>query len=65
MPLNTTMPAGQPPQGVNSDFISPQYDGGRLVAVDVTFLSIAIIMMILRLYTQAVLSKRVGLEDCK
>lgn len=65
MPWNSTTPAGQPPQGVTSDFVSPQYDGGRLVAVDVTFLSMAIIMMILRLYTQAVLSKRVGLDDCK
>lgn len=65
MPLNSTTPAGPPPSGVASNFINPQYDGGRFVAVGITFLSIAIIMMAVRLYTQIALLKRVGLDDCK
>lgn len=63
--LPTTVPAGPIPSGMTSNFTNPQYDGERFAAVTITFLSLAVIIVSLRLYTQLILLKRAGFDDCE
>ena len=65
MPSNITIPAGSPPRGVVSNIVDPQYYGGCFVVINITFLSIALVMLVSRFYAQIMILKRVGLDDCK
>lgn len=56
--LPTIVPAGRPPSGLTSNFTNPQYDGEIFVAVTVVFLSLTIIIISLRVYTQFILLKK-------
>lgn len=61
----TTVPARPPPPGLPSNFTNPPDHGKTFAAVAITFLSLAVFIVSLRLYTQLTLLKRIDLDDCK
>ena len=63
--FSTTIPAGPPPSGLASNFTNTQDHGKRFAAVAVTFLSLAVFIVSLRVYTQLTLLKRINIDDCK
>lgn len=61
----TTVPARPPPSGLTSNFTNPQDHGKGFAAVAITFLSLAVFIVSLRVYTQLTLLKRIDIDDCK
>ncbi|MCJ1424813.1 hypothetical protein MMC29_002701 [Sticta canariensis] len=59
----TTVPARPPPSGLTSNFTNPQDRGNQFAAVAITFLSLAVFIVSLRVYTQFTLLKRIDIDD--
>jgi hypothetical protein len=60
-----TIPAGHPPPGVTSNFLKPAENKiGCRLAVYIT-LPMAIISLIMRIYTRLRISGGIGVDDCK
>ena len=60
-----TSPAGKPPAGLKSNFVNPHYAGGRFIAISGIFLSLAVVAVVLRIYTRAVIQRCFAADDCK
>lgn len=65
MASTAIIPAGKPPAGVTPNFVNPQYDGGRFIAISAVFLGLAVAIVILRAYTRAVIQRCFAADDCK
>ena len=58
-------PPVPPPPGVISNFTDPDSLSATCLAINVSFLAIAGVFVILRFYTRACITRRVGWDDCK
>ncbi|KAK2806791.1 hypothetical protein FQN50_005653 [Emmonsiellopsis sp. PD_5] len=59
----TITPAGPPPPGQVSNFIDPPYDGTRFLVVNVIFMPLAVIAVLIRLWTRFAVTRAGGLDD--
>lgn len=70
-PLGITMsaseliPAGPPPPGISSNFKNPESIAGKFIGLAIFFLTLTVIVVTLRLYTQIVILRRLGIDDCE
>lgn len=58
------IPAWPAPPGFTSNFKNPEGIGHRFVGVAITFLPLTVIVLALRLYTQIVILRKLGIDDC-
>ena len=64
-PISGNVPALQPPPGVTSDFDNPS-DLSSLTIALVTSMSLIILLAVCsRVYTKAIIMRKMTLEDCK
>ncbi|KAK2753058.1 hypothetical protein FQN55_005018 [Onygenales sp. PD_40] len=61
--VTTITPAGPPPPGQVSNFIDPPYDGTRFLIVNVIFMPLAVIAVLIRLWTRFAVTRAGGLDD--
>ncbi len=65
MASTAIIPAGKPPAGVTSNFVNPQYYGGRFIAVNTIVLTLAVLVVVLRTYTRIAIQQCFAADDCK
>lgn len=58
------IPAWPVPPGLSSNFENPEGIGNRFVGVAIGFLTFALVVVALRLYTQIAITRKLGLDDC-
>ncbi|KAL4947588.1 hypothetical protein BDW69DRAFT_111198 [Aspergillus filifer] len=56
-------PALAPPDGQQSNFVDPEYDGDRFVIVNVVFLFISLSSLLIRLWTRTFIARGFRLDD--
>ncbi|PGH15341.1 hypothetical protein AJ79_02507 [Helicocarpus griseus UAMH5409] len=56
-------PAGKPPAGVTSNFVNPPYDGTRFAVVNAVFMPLAVIAVLIRIWTRFAITRAGGLDD--
>ena len=59
------LPALAPPSGVLSNFDNPETLAPSLVAVNVTFLSLMLVAVTIRLYSRGFVVHALGWDDCR
>lgn len=64
MSASELIPAWPAPLGHSSNFENPKGIGHRFVGLAVGLLTLTVIVVALRLYTQIVIIRRLGLDDC-
>ena len=57
-------PAGHPPPGVHSNFLNPVSLREPVIAVNTSFVILAALAVVLRLYAKAVVTQATGWDDC-
>ena len=65
MASTTIIPAGKPPAGVQSNFVNPYYGGAKFIGVSSFFLTLAVVVVVLRTYTRIVIQRCFAADDCK
>ena len=65
MDISSQIPSLPPPPGVKSNFVDPPNNAPILYAISYVFFGITTLGVIARLYTVAVVMKKIHLEDCK
>ncbi|KAJ5488846.1 hypothetical protein N7539_003736 [Penicillium diatomitis] len=63
MTSNTIIPAMPPPAGHTSNFVNPDYIGGKFVAVNCIFLSLALISLGVRIWTRCFVVRNFRWDD--
>ena len=54
-----------PPPGVVPDFVHPVSRAHQVIVVTVVFLTLAALMVMLRMYTRWFITRAVGYDDCE
>ena len=63
--LLKTLPAGQPPPGVQPNFADPPSRAPVILGVCLTFAVLAVICFSIRIYTKLAIAKNWKWDDCK
>lgn len=61
----STLPAGDPPPGIQPNFSDPPTLVPALLGVPAAFLVLAVLCFFVRIYTKVFISKRWGWDDCE
>lgn len=64
MSASDLIPAWPAPSGHSSNLENPEGVGYRFVGLAVGLLTLTVVVVVLRLYTQIVIIRRLGLDDC-
>lgn len=64
MSASELIPAWPAPSGHSSSLENPKGVGHRVVGLAVGLLTLTVVVVVLRLYTQIVIIRRLGLDDC-
>lgn len=62
---STIVPAMPPPLGQTSNFVDPDFIGGKFVAVNCVFLSLAALSLGVRIWTRFFVVRNFRWDDCK
>lgn len=62
---SSSLPFHPPPPGITANYVNPESQGGLLVGIGLTFLSLTICLVAMRLYTKVFIARRWDLEDGK
>lgn len=54
-----------PPPGVTPNFINPESQGHLVVIVAAITLTFAVLAVLMRIYTRALIVRRLGWDDCE
>lgn len=65
MASDTIIPAMPPPAGQTSNFVNPEYIGGKFVAVNCTFLPLAVLALGVRTWTRLFVVRSFRWDDCE
>ena len=60
-----TLPAGQPPPGIQPDFADPPTRVPVILGVGITFAVLAVICFSIRIYTKLAITKNWKWDDCE
>lgn len=60
-----TIPAGQPPPGINPNFADPPTRVPIILGICAAFLVLAVICFVIRIYTKLAVAKKWTWDDCK
>jgi hypothetical protein len=63
--LLKTIPAAQPPPGIQPNFSNPETQVPAMLGVGIAFLALALICFTIRIYTKATISKNYRWDDGK
>lgn len=63
--LLKTLPAGQPPRGIQPNFSHPPTRVPVILGVSITFIVLAILCFSIRIYTKLVIAKKWKWDDCR
>ena len=58
------IPAFPPPPGVVSNFDNPKTLSSSIIGVNVTFLSLMLIVVFIRIYSRGFIARSLGWDDC-
>ena len=58
------IPAIPPPPGVVSNFENPETLASSIIGVNVTFLSLMLIVVFIRIYARSFIVRSLGWDDC-
>lgn len=58
------MPAMPPPDGQKSNFINPTYQGDKFLIVNCVFLPLAVIALVVRIWTRIFIVRNFRSDDC-
>ena len=59
------IPAGDPPDGEQSNFVNPQSSAKALIILNVVFVSLMLCSVMIRVYTKGVIIRSLGWDDCR
>ena len=62
---SSSLPFHPPPPGITANYVNPESQGGLLVGIGLTFLSLMICLVAMRLYTKVFVARRWDLEDSR
>lgn len=60
-----TIPAAPPPQGITPDFVDPPSRSNLLLGLTSTFLGLAVISYVIRMYAKITIFRKVTWDDCE
>lgn len=65
MASDTITPVMAPPAGQTSNFVNPDYNGARFVAVNCIFLPLAVLALAVRTWTRLFVVRSFRVDDCE